>query len=79
MTGSKGSPSGQVQAERLDLGQHAVQCRPVSRPVTAGAASAAGQPSFAAILEAYLAGTSTRKVDDLVRALGADTGSPSRR
>ena len=31
MTGSKGSPSGQVQAERLDLGQHAVQCRPVQQ------------------------------------------------
>jgi Transposase, Mutator family len=29
---------------------------------------------FAAILEAYLHGTSTRKVDDLVRALGADSG-----
>jgi Transposase, Mutator family len=36
--------SGQVQAERLDLGKHALQCRPVRsrRPVTAGAASAAG-------------------------------------
>jgi hypothetical protein len=45
LTGSKGSPpraSGQVRAERLDLGQHAVQCRPVQQPVTAGAASAAG-------------------------------------
>lgn len=29
---------------------------------------------FAVIMEAYLHGTSTRKVDDLVRALGADTG-----
>jgi putative transposase len=29
---------------------------------------------FAVVLEAYLHGTSTRKVDDLVKALGADTG-----
>jgi putative transposase len=29
---------------------------------------------FAVIMEAYLHGTSTRKVDDLVRALGADSG-----
>jgi putative transposase len=29
---------------------------------------------FAVIMEAYLHGTSTRKVDDLVKALGADTG-----
>jgi putative transposase len=34
---------------------------------------------FAAILEAYLHGTSTRKVDDLVRALGADSGIAKRR
>jgi len=26
------------------------------------------------IMEAYLHGTSTRKVDDLVKALGADSG-----
>jgi putative transposase len=32
------------------------------------------QSLFAVIMEAYLHGTSTRKVDDLVRALGADTG-----
>jgi putative transposase len=32
------------------------------------------QSLFAVIIEAYLHGTSTRKVDDLVKALGADTG-----
>src|SRR5256885_3431751 len=32
------------------------------------------QSLFAVIMEAYLHGVSTRKVDDLVRALGADTG-----
>jgi len=44
-------------------------------------ASAAGdlelrvdQSLFAVIMEAYLHGTSTRKVDDLVKALGADSG-----
>ena len=29
---------------------------------------------FAVVMEAYLHGVSTRKVDDLVKALGADTG-----
>ena len=29
---------------------------------------------FAVVMEAYLHGVSTRKVDDLVRALGADSG-----
>ncbi|WP_196758071.1 IS256 family transposase, partial [Mycobacterium avium] len=29
---------------------------------------------FAVVMEAYLHGTSTRKVDDLVKALGTDTG-----
>ncbi|ETZ64029.1 transposase, Mutator family protein [Mycobacterium sp. MAC_080597_8934] len=29
---------------------------------------------FAVVMEAYLHGTSTRKVDDLVKALGADAG-----
>src|ERR687886_594156 len=33
-----------------------------------------GQALFAVVMEAYLHGVSTRKVDDLVRALGADTG-----
>jgi putative transposase len=32
------------------------------------------QSLFAVVMEAYLHGTSTRKVDDLVKALGADTG-----
>jgi putative transposase len=32
------------------------------------------QASFAVVMEAYLHGVSTRKVDDLVKALGADTG-----
>src|SRR6476661_3063671 len=32
------------------------------------------QSLFAVIMEAYLHGVSTRKVDDLVKALGADTG-----
>ncbi len=32
------------------------------------------QALFAVVMEAYLNGTSTRKVDDLVKALGADTG-----
>jgi putative transposase len=32
------------------------------------------QSLFAVIMEAYLHGTSTRKVDDLVKALGVDTG-----
>ncbi len=29
---------------------------------------------FAVVMQAYLHGTSTRKVDDLVKALGADSG-----
>lgn len=32
------------------------------------------QALFAVVMEAYVHGASTRKVDDLVRALGADTG-----
>jgi transposase-like protein len=32
------------------------------------------QALFAVVMDAYLHGVSTRKVDDLVRALGADTG-----
>jgi putative transposase len=32
------------------------------------------QALFAVVMEAYVTGTSVRKVDDLVRALGADTG-----
>jgi putative transposase len=32
------------------------------------------QALFAVVMEAYLHGASTRKVDDLVKALGADTG-----
>ena len=32
------------------------------------------QSLFGVIMEAYLHGTSTRKVDDLVKALGADSG-----
>ena len=32
------------------------------------------QALFAVVMEAYLHGVSTRKVDDLVRALGAETG-----
>jgi transposase-like protein len=32
------------------------------------------QAPFAVIMEAYVTGTSVRKVDDLVKALGADTG-----
>ncbi len=32
------------------------------------------QSLFAVIMEAYLHGGSTRKVDDLVKALGADSG-----
>jgi putative transposase len=32
------------------------------------------QALFAVIMEAYLHGVSTRKVDDLVKALGADSG-----
>jgi transposase-like protein len=32
------------------------------------------QSLFAVIMEAYLHGTSTRKLDDLVKALGADSG-----
>src|SRR5690349_10068536 len=37
------------------------------------------QSLFAVIMEACLHGISTRKVDDLVKALGADSGSPSQR
>jgi hypothetical protein len=37
------------------------------------------QALFAVVMEAYLHGVSTRKVNDLVRALGADTASPSPR
>ena len=33
-----------------------------------------GQALFAVVMEAYLHGVSTRKVDDLVKALRADTG-----
>ena len=32
------------------------------------------QALFAVLMEAYLHGVSTRKVDDLIKALGADTG-----
>ena len=32
------------------------------------------QALFAVVMEAYLDGVPTRKVDDLVKALGADTG-----
>ena len=32
------------------------------------------QALFAVVMEAYVTGTSTRKVDDLVMAMGADTG-----
>lgn len=32
------------------------------------------QALFAVVMEAYVHGVSTRKVDDLVKALGADTG-----
>ena len=32
------------------------------------------QALFAVMMEAYVTGTSVRKVDDLVNALGADTG-----
>ncbi len=32
------------------------------------------QALFAVVMEAYVTGTSTRKVDDLVVAMGADTG-----
>ncbi len=32
------------------------------------------QALYAVVMEAYLHGVSTRKVDDLVKALGADTG-----
>lgn len=32
------------------------------------------QALFAVVMEAYVTGTSTRKVDDLVRAIGADSG-----
>jgi transposase-like protein len=34
------------------------------------------QVLFAVVMEAYVTGTSTRKVDNLVVAMGADTGSP---
>ena len=34
------------------------------------------QALYAVVMEAYLHGVSTRKVDDLVTALGAETGSP---
>src|SRR4051812_34706064 len=37
------------------------------------------QALFAVVMEAYLHGVSTRKVDDLVKALGADSGSPNLR
>jgi putative transposase len=37
------------------------------------------QSLFAVIMEAYLHGTSTRKVDDLVKALARTAGSPNRR
>ncbi len=36
------------------------------------------QALFAVIMEAYVHGVSTRKVDDLVKALGADTGVSKR-
>jgi hypothetical protein len=32
------------------------------------------QALFAVVMEAYVTGTSTRKIDDLVVAIGADTG-----
>jgi putative transposase len=36
------------------------------------------QALFAVVMEAYLHGVSTRKVDDLVRALGGDSGISKR-
>src|ERR671936_452041 len=38
------------------------------------AAETVYQALFAVVMEAYLHGVSTRKVDDLVKALGADSG-----
>jgi putative transposase len=37
------------------------------------------QALFAVVMEAYVHGVSTRKVDDLVTALGADSGIPRER
>ena len=37
------------------------------------------QALFAVVMEAYVHGVSTRKVDDLVAALGADSGIPRER
>jgi transposase-like protein len=39
------------------------------------AAGGVGQAPFAVVVEAYLHGVGTRKVDDLVRALGAGSGT----
>jgi putative transposase len=43
-------------------------------PQLVGAAPPGRPGLFAVVMEAYLHGVSTRKVDDLVRALGADRG-----
>jgi hypothetical protein len=64
------------------------RCRRADRPRLRGCLSSADrcradrqdrrrrvdQCLFAVVMEAYLHGTSTRKVDDLVKALGADSG-----
>src|SRR5665647_3950680 len=49
---------------------------PVSAPraLTRSSTLRVDQALFAVVMEAYLHGVSTRKVDDLVKALGADTG-----
>ena len=36
------------------------------------------QALFAVVMEVYVTGTSVRKVDDLVKALGADTGTTAK-
>ena len=43
-------------------------------PVVARAASAHRQALYTVVMEAYVAGVSTRAVDDLVEAMGMDTG-----
>jgi putative transposase len=48
--------------------------RRIVHPVVVGAPPAGRPGLFAVVMEAYPHGVSTRKVDDLVRALGADSG-----
>jgi hypothetical protein len=77
----------QEHVGKLDLDQRAVSetrhadpevAHRVVPPVVAAAAAAHRSGAGRGVMEAYVTGTSTRKVDDLVVAMGADTGISKR-